>query len=427
MVRAGEHERDTELNSLSSVVRPDSGAVFRTVLAADRMADRVARSLAALLLLAEILLMGGSVVARYVLHRPLIWSDEVATTLFIWLTMLGATLALRRGEHLRLTVLLAAVPPPVRAAMDAATALLAALFSLALIVFGLQYVSGSAAMVTPALGMSAAWHAAAMPVGGALMLHAAATRLLSGRDGMRPLIVAALAVVGVGIALWLPGDALADLDNWNLLIFFVGLVCLTLALGLPIAFCFGLVTIAYLGLTTDTPLSVVLGRMDGGMSDIILLSIPLFVFLGKLMAATGMAKALVDFLALLLGNIRGGLSYALLVAMYVVSGISGAKTADMAAVAPVLFPEMRARGSHGGEMVSLLTASAVMSETIPPSLVLIAIATTVGISMAALFTAGLLPALIAAIALCILVRFRSRRGRDDADAQQPPRAGGRVA
>jgi tripartite ATP-independent transporter DctM subunit len=92
----------------------------------------------------------------------------------------------------------------------------------------------------------------------------------------------------------------------------------------------------------------------------------------------------------------------------VVSGISGAKTADMAAVAPILFPEMRKRGGNEGEMVSLLAASAVMSETIPPSLVLIAIATSVGVSIAALFTAGLLPAFIAAIALCILIYWRSR-------------------
>ena len=69
---------------------------------------------------------------------------------------------------------------------------------------------------------------------------------------------------------------------------------------------------------------------------------------------TGMARAMVNFLASLLGHVRGGLSYVLLAAMYLVSGISGAKAADMAAVAPVLFPEMKKRGSHPGELVALL-------------------------------------------------------------------------
>ena len=86
-----------------------------------------------------------------------------------------------------------------------------------------------------------------------------------------------------------------------------------------------------------------------------------------------------------------GMSYVLLGAMLLVSGISGSKTADMAAVAPVLFPEMRKRGMKDGELVSLLAASGAMSETIPPSIVLIAIASVTGVSIAALFTAGILP------------------------------------
>ena len=68
---------------------------------------------------------------------------------------------------------------------------------------------------------------------------------------------------------------------------------------------------------------------------------------------------------------RGGLQYVLLGAMYLVSGISGAKAADMAAVAPALFPEMKQRGIKDGDLVALLSASGAMSETIPPSIVLI--------------------------------------------------------
>jgi TRAP-type C4-dicarboxylate transport system permease large subunit len=59
------------------------------------------------------------------------------------------------------------------------------------------------------------------------------------------------------------------------------------------------------------------------------------------MEMTGIARVMVAFLAALVGHVRGGLSYVLLGAMYLVSGISGSKAADMAAVAPVLFPEMR--------------------------------------------------------------------------------------
>ncbi|MGI4801613.1 MAG: TRAP transporter large permease, partial [Janthinobacterium lividum] len=90
---------------------------------------------------------------------------------------------------------------------------------------------------------------------------------------------------------------------------------------------------------------------------------------------------------------------------------SGSKAADMAAVAPVLFPEMKRRGARPGELVALLSGSGAMSETIPPSLVLITIGSVTGVSIASLFTAGLLPALVLAVALGVLAWCRS--GADD--------------
>src|SRR5260370_22291771 len=107
---------------------------------------------------------------------------------------------------------------------------------------------------------------------------------------------------------------------------------------------------------------------------------------------TGLARVLVDAIAALLGHVRGGLAYVLLGAMYLVSGISGSKAADMAAVAPVLFPEMKKRGAAPGELVALLAASGAMSETIPPSIVLLTIGSVTHISIAPLFHGGLLSA-----------------------------------
>src|ERR1700734_4399909 len=97
-----------------------------------------------------------------------------------------------------------------------------------------------------------------------------------------------------------------------------------------------------------------------------------------------MARAMVDFLASLLGHVRGGLQYVLIAAMYLVSGISGAKAADMAAGAPVLFPEMIKRGAKPGDLVALLSATGVQTDTIPPSLVLSTIGSVTGGAVAAL-------------------------------------------
>jgi tripartite ATP-independent transporter DctM subunit len=195
----------------------------------------------------------------------------------------------------------------------------------------------------------------------------------------------------------------------------------TVFIAVPIAFAFGAMTVAYIAVATRAPMTIVISRMDEGMSHLILLSIPLFIFLGLLIEMTGMARAMVNFLASLLGHVRGGLSYVLLGAMILVSGISGAKAADMAAVGPVLFPEMKKRGAKPGELVSLLAASGAMAETIPPSLVLITIGSVTGVSIAALFTGGLLPGLVLAIALGVVAYIRSA----DDDLSSVRRATGR--
>jgi len=190
-------------------------------------------------------------------------------------------------------------------------------------------------------------------------------------------------------------------------------------IGVPIAFTFGIATFSYLALTTDLPLVIVVNRIDDGISNLLLLAVPMFVVLGLLMEMTGIARVMVNFLAALIGHVKGGLSYVLLGAMYLVSGISGSKAADMAAVAPILFPEMLRRGAHPGELGSLLATSSAMSETIPPSLVLITIGSVTSISIVALFTGGLLPAAVAALGLVAVAWWRSR-GEDTEGRQRAP-------
>ena len=270
-----------------------------------------------------------------------------------------------------------------------------------------EFAAEEAFITLPALEISNAFRAAALPVGCGLMIVVALLRLAQLSTWRLLLLAVVVAGVIVGILLAVQ-PVLRGLGNANLLVFFVGLVGAMVFAGVPIAFSFGLATFGYLALTTTTPMVVVVGRMDEGMSHLILLSVPLFVFLGLLIEMTGMARAMVTFLASLLGHVKGGLSYVLVGAMYLVSGISGSKAADMAAVAPVLFPEMKNRGANPGDLVALLSATGAQTETIPPSLVLITIGSVTGVSIAALFTGGLLPGVVLGITLCAVVWSRYR-------------------
>ncbi|SEK05498.1 MULTISPECIES: TRAP transporter large permease subunit [unclassified Variovorax] len=387
---------------------PSANPLSALAARADRTIGGAVEAMAALLVLAEICVLFAGVVSRYVFHAPLVWSDELASILFLWLSMLGAVVALRRGEHMRMTALVQKVQPQTRAMLDA-FAIAASVAFLVLIIWpSIDYAHEESFIVTPALEISNAWRAAAIPAGIGIMLVMALLRLLRVCTG-RQIAVALLGMAALVGAFWLAAPLFATLGKFNLVIFFVVIVAATVLSGVPIAFSFALATFGYLALTTRTPMLVMVGRLDEGMSHLILLAVPLFIFLGALIEMTGMARAMIQFLASLLGHVRGGLSYVLIGAMYLVSGISGSKIADMAAIAPVLFPEMVKRGAKPGDLVALLSATGAQTETIPPSIVLITIGSVTGISIAALFTGGLLPAVVLGAALCAVVWWRYRR------------------
>jgi tripartite ATP-independent transporter DctM subunit len=371
---------------------------------------------ASLLVAAEIVVLLAGVIWRYVLRAPLVWSDELAAMLFLWLAMLGSVVALQRGEHMRMTALVSRASPQKRAYLEAVAIAAPVVFLAAMVLPGIDFTLEEGFITTPALGISGSWAAAAFPVGAALMLAVGLLRLARVRS-RRLLAAATGTVLAVALGFTAAAPVLHELGNVNLLIFFVGLVGTTVLAGVPIAFAFGLATLGYIEFATDVPDMVVVGRMNEGMSHLILLAVPLFVFLGQLMDMTGIARTMVAFLVSLLGHVRGGLSYVLIGAMYLVSGISGSKAADMAAVAPVLFPEMRGRGGKPGELLALLAATGAQTETIPPSLVLITIGAVTGVSIAALFTGGLLPGLLLGLVLCLVVRWRLR-GREGAHTQE---------
>jgi tripartite ATP-independent transporter DctM subunit len=360
----------------------------------------------AVLVLAEIAVLLAGVISRFVFHHPFVWSDELASILFLWLAMFGAVVALQRSQHMRLTAIVAGLSPRWQMRAQVLAVAVPTLFLLLVLPRARNYAANQWFIETPAMGLPDIVRAAAIPVGCALMFCTSVIRLCRFRLADLGFVAAALAVVATG--LWLGAPTLRAIGNWNLVFFFIVLLAAAVLLGVPIGFAFGSATLAFLMCATHVPLTIIVCRMDEGMSSLVLLAVPLFVFLGLLIEMTGMARAMVAFLAALVGHVRGGLYYVLLGAIYLVSGISGSKAADMAAVAPVLFPEMKRRGSNEGEMIAILSASGAMSETIPPSLVLITIGSVTGVSIAALFTGGLLPGFVLAITLALVAWRRSR-------------------
>jgi tripartite ATP-independent transporter DctM subunit len=373
---------------------------------------------AACLLVAIVVLLLTGVTSRYVFSLPIVWIDEATSTSFLWLAMLGAALAIERNEHLRLTLFVGMFPDKIRALVEAFALVIAVTFLAAMIYPAVDYAIEESYVSTPALGLANSWRVSAIPFGLSMML------LLTLRYAVlacRPkdLVLAALIVGGLALAFWMLMPSFKGLGYANIAILLVGVVAVCLVAGVPIAFCFGIGTLCFLTFSTSVPLMVMIGRMDEGMSSLILLSVPVFVLLGCILDATGMGRAIVDFLGSLMGHIRAGMSYVLLGSLFLVSGISGSKVSDMATVAPALFPEMKRRGYQPKELIALLATGAAMAETVPPSIVLIVLGSVAGVSIAGLFTSGFLVAMVLLLVLAGLARWRASGEKLEAVRRAP--------
>ncbi len=362
---------------------------------------------ASLLLVVIVLLLLAGVTSRYVFSLPVVWIDEVASICFLWLAMLGTAIALDRNEHLRLTIVLRLLPEPTQRFIETLGCLIIATFLAALMTPAVEYAMEEWAIITPALNIPNSFRVSAIPFGFAAMLTIILVYAVR-TSRVRDLVLSALIIGAIALVLWTFMPSLIRAGNSKIILFLVIFVAVCLAMGVPIAFCFGIGTLSYLAFATRVSTFVMIGRMDEGMSHLILISVPIFVLLGCILDQTGMGKAIVDFLASLIGHVRAGMSYVLLGSLFVVSGISGSKVSDMATVAPALFPEMKRRGHEPREMIALLATGAAMADTVPPSIVLIVLGSVAGVSIAGLFTAGLVVAMVLLAALVGLARWKSR-------------------
>lgn len=363
------------------------------------------------------LLLSG-VVARYVFSSPISWIDEVASISFLWVAMLGSVLAVDRSEHLRLNVFVEMLPDRLQRFVKTFALLVMASFLLFLLQPSTEYVKAEWMIRTPDLNLPNGFRVSAIGVGMALML-ALVLRHVWASSRKLDMALAAGLIALIGGACWLASPTLQTLGNLNIPIFLIGFVAVCLICGVPIAFCFGIGTLCFLAFSTTIPLEVVINRMDEGMSSLVLVSVPIFVLLGCVLDATGMGKAIIDFLASLVGHVKAGMSYVLLGSLFIVSGISGSKVSDMATVAPALFPEMKRRGHKPREMIALLATGAAMADTVPPSIVLIVLGSVAGVSIAGLFNSGVVVAMVLLVALAALARWKARHEQTDGVKRAP--------
>jgi len=382
-----------------------------------RSVDTLAESILVAALLGELGLVLANVLARAYFQQSFLWADEAARLSLSILAFIGGAVAYRRRDHAFVRVVLNLVSKRGErgclALADIVVLFVAGLTGIA----SAEFIASSWNERTPILQLPAAMIALPLPVGMALLVLYALANLRGEHGsmawGVGAPFVGLMAAAAATRDFWLPqlgGDAaiLAALA-----LFFTAIFA-----GVPVGFVLLLATATYLWGTDAASLVVLPQTMVNGTGNFILLAVPFFILAGLIMERGGISVRLVRFVYTLVGHLRGGLLQVTVASMYVVSGLSGSKPADVAAVGTVMRDELRER--HGAaEGAAVLAASAIMGETVPPSIAMLIVGSITNVSVAGMFIGGLAPAAVMALCLMALIYWRARRAGAPRVARAP--------
>jgi tripartite ATP-independent transporter DctM subunit len=371
-----------------------------------RAIDQCAESVVVTALLAELGLVLANVLARVYLHHSFLWSDEAARLSLSILAFIGGAVAYRRRDHAFVRIVLNLVPAPMERACLVLSDVVV-LFTAGLVgIASIDFIVSSWTELTPILQLPAAMIALPLPIGMTLLaLHAIENVVRYDRR----VVFTVLAIVVVAMALatttrdaWLPYFAGDAAIGAALMLFFIAILA-----GVPVGFVLLLATASYLWTSDAGPFVILPQTMVNGTGNFILLAVPFFILAGLIMERGGISVRLVRFIHTLVGHWRGGLLQVTVASMYIVSGLSGSKPADVAAVGTVMRDELRER--HGAaEGAAVLAASAIMGETVPPSIAMLIVGSITSVSVGAMFIGGLIPAAVMAFSLMTLIFLRAR-------------------
>ena len=201
----------------------------------------------------------------------------------------------------------------------------------------------------------------------------------------------------------------------------VGVMIVTLLLGVPIAFSIAISGVFYLIFQSSVPVLVLAQRMVVGVDSFTLLAIPLFLLAGAIMAEGGITPRIMRLAATLVGHIPGGMAIVMVVSCMLFGAISGSGVADVAAIGSIMLPAMKTQGYREPFSAALLGCSGSLGTIIPPSIVMVVLGVSMGVSIGKLFLGGIIPGILAGGALMVISYFFSVKE----DYPRLPRAKGK--
>jgi tripartite ATP-independent transporter DctM subunit len=369
------------------------------------MLDRAIVALLNVALVAEVVLVFVNTMVRTLFNSSALMGVDEASPLFlITLAFMGGAVAYSRGQFIAITILADRAPRAWNEVFKACSEWVVIIVSLLIGGYSIPLMVSNAEEATIILGINYVWMTLPMTAGCILFVVRAGYSLLQ-----RPWRAVAAASVAVWLAVLLFLVAAPMLAaNANVLYVILTMLFLALiAIGVPVGFVLATIGIVCVKAVGSGDLIGVVMNAQRGAGGFIFLALPFFILAGFIMDRAEVGARIVEFVASLIGHVRGGLLQVMIVGVYISSCISGSKAADMAMVGLPMNRKLAEHGYEPEERAAILAASAAMAESVPPSIALILLGSATAISTGALFIAGVLPAATIGVMLMITVRVRA--------------------
>ena len=371
---------------------------------------------AALAVVVMTLLVFFQVANRYIIGWVVPWTEEVSRILFIWITFVGAYIALKMHSHIAVSSFFNRFTPKNQERISSVLIFLVFYFVGYLFWLSLKVIPATFGVTTPVLEISYLYIHLSFPIFIGLMFLFLIGRVF--QMGWRRLVFSCLASLAFLAVIYL----LFGFKPYSgPVLVVISLVCtgLLITFSMPIVFALGIGCALFLVLFKNYPHQIMHTRMVGGIDSFPLLAVPFFILAGELLNTGGVTTRLVALAKVLVGSIRGGLGMVTVLGEYFFSGISGSTVADVSAIGSVMVPALKKAGYKSDETVSIVSAASAMGMLVPPSIPAVVLGGITGMSVGALFVGGFIPAMVLMACIMVLIYIQAIRSKIPAEKRLP--------
>lgn len=363
-------------------------------------------------LLGAILLISYQCLGRYVFLKFFpgmtvpVWTEELSRYLFVWSTYAAIPLTIKHRNNIRVDIIYEKLSKPLRGMSWIVVDLAFICMSSVILYTSIGYLNMQLEfkMTTPALRIPFYIPYFILPLGFGLMMIRLVQDLVKQvkESGIKYTFIGCVVFALIVAPIYL-------FDDLSVLVLLFGYFCVFLFIGVPIAICLGLASLATIIGAETLPVDYIAQIPFTSIDSLPIMAIPFFIAAGVFMGAGGLSKRILGLADYLLGSLPGGIALGSIAASMFFAAISGSGPATVAAIGMLTIPAMIERGYDRFFSCAVVAAAGAIGVMIPPSNPFVVYGITAQASIGKLFMGGIMPGFLTGSALMLFTYFYSKK------------------